>query len=158
MLNAERDQHQNRADEEGGVQAKAQALLEEGEIDELDLPGSDRGLGREQSRENVAGGDATTDGKDRRPGEPVAPHRMRRDELGVTHPSRGTVDRGAARLVREQARDLGIGEGLDEAEEDRERPNQDGRRAHRGGNAADGEQHERWDAAVSYTHLTLPTI
>src|SRR3546814_1038453 len=51
--------------------------------------------------------------------------------------------------------DLGIGEGLDEAEDDRDGPHQPGRRADRGGDAADGEQDERRHAA-RHTERPLP--
>jgi hypothetical protein len=81
MLNAEGDQHQDGADKERRVQAKAQPLLKEREIDELDLPRPDRRFGGKQRRQNVAGGNAATDGEHWCPGEPVTPHRQRRDEL-----------------------------------------------------------------------------
>jgi len=48
--------------------------------------------------------------------------------------------------VREQPGDLGIGEGLDKPEQDRHDPHDPGRFAHRGGNRADGEQHQRGHA------------
>ena len=147
MLDGEGDGDQDRADEEGRVEPELETFLQEAEIEQLDLPRPDRRVGREQGVEDVARGDAAADGEHRRPGEPVAPHRERRDELGIAHPGRRAIDRGAARFVREQAGDLGIGEGLDEAEQHRQRPHQDRGRADRGGDAADREQDESGHAA-----------
>ena len=123
---------------------------------ELDLPGADRGIGREKRIQDVAGGDAAADGEHRRPGEPIAPDRKRRDELGVAHPGGRAIDRCAARLVGKETGDLGIGEGLDKAEDDRQRPYQDRGRADGRGDAADGEEDERRDAARDPERI-LPT-
>ena len=147
MLDGEGDGDQDGADEEGRVPPELQILLEEAEIEQLDLPGADGGIRREQRIQDVTRGDAAADCEHRRPGQPVAPHRERGDELGVTHPCGRAVDRGPAGFVGEQPRDLGIGEGLDEAEQNRQRPHQDRRRAYGRGNAADREQHERRHAA-----------
>ena len=111
------------------------------------LPGLDRRVGGKEARQDIAGGDAGADGEHRRPGEPIAPDRERPEDLAVVDPGRRAVDRRAPGFVREHAGDLGIGEGLDEAHEDGERPDDIGRRADGGGNAADGEQHQRRHAA-----------
>ena len=52
---------QDRADEEGRVEPELETLLEEAEIEQLDLPGADRGIRREQGVQDVAGGDAAAD-------------------------------------------------------------------------------------------------
>jgi hypothetical protein len=113
----------------------------------------------EKRVQDIARGDAAADGEHWCPGEPIAPDRERRDELGVTHPSRSAVDRCATGLVGEEAGDLRIGEGLEKAEDDRQGPHQRRGRAHRRGNAADGEEDERRDAAcdqnASFQLMTL---
>ena len=102
--------------------------------------------GRERGK-NVSCCDAAADGQDRRPGEPIAPHREGRDQLAVADPCRRAIDGGAPGLAREHPCNLGIGESLDEAEQHRERPHDVGRGADGSGDAADREQHQRRDAA-----------
>jgi hypothetical protein len=159
MLNGKGNQKQDCADEESRVEAQPEAFLHEAEVCELDLPGADRGVRREKRVQDIARGDAAADGEHWCPGEPIAPDRERRDELGVTHPSRSAVDRCATGLVGEEAGDLRIGEGLEKAEDDRQGPHQRRGRAHRRGNAADGEEDERRDAAcdqnASFQLMTL---
>ena len=79
----------------------------------------------------------------RRPGEPVAPDRQGRDQLGIAQPGRRAIDRGAARLVAEHPRHFGIGEALQEAHDHRDHPDQEGQLARRPRDAADREQHQR---------------
>jgi hypothetical protein len=70
-----------------------------------------------------------------------------RDQLGIAQPRRRAVDRGATRLLTEQARDLGIGEGLEEAHDHRDDPHQESELPGGAGNAADREQDEGGNAA-----------
>ena len=102
---------------------------------------------RRQRAQYVGRGDRAAERQHRRPGEPVAPHRQRRDELGIAQPCRRAIDRGAARLRREQAGDLGVGEGLDQAEDHRGDPDGEGEIAGGAGDAADREKHQRRHAA-----------
>ena len=151
MLNGEGQQHQDRADEEGPVHRQRH---DSAEVDGEQRPVVDRhqrrggsgfvhdcagsGLGRDVvgdrigasgagsiSIEDVARRDRGAEREHRRPGDPVAPDRQRRDELAVAQPGRRAIDRRAARLVREQARDFRIGEGLDEAHQHRHDPDRD---------------------------------
>ena len=55
MLDQEARQHQNQADEEGGVDAQRQPFLDRSEVDQGELPSVDGGIGREEKTENVAG-------------------------------------------------------------------------------------------------------
>ena len=122
-------------------------------IGRIAKPGNDlgRALGeagdRRQRTEDVGRGDGAAERQHRRPGQPVAPHRERRDELRIAQPGRRAIDRRTARLGRKQAGDLGIGEGLDQPENDRAGPDDEGELARRSGNAADREQHQRGHAA-----------
>ena len=148
MLDREGHEHRDGADHEGRVDAQRETLLERAEIEQRDLPGVDRGLWiREQQGQDVAGGETRADREHRRPREPVAPHRHGCEELAVGHPGDGPVHGRAARLAREQARDLRVGEGLQEAEADRHGPHDPGWLADRRGYRADGEQHQRRHAA-----------
>ena len=96
----------------------------------------------EQRVEDVARRDGAAQRQDRAPGEPVAPHGKRRDELRIAQPGRCSVYGSAARLVGEHAGDFGIGEGLQEAHDHRDDPHQEGKLARGAGDAADGEEHE----------------
>ena len=102
---------------------------------------------RRQRAEDIGRSDRAAERQHRRPGEPVAPHRQRCDELGITQPGGSAIDRGAARLRRKQAGNLGIGEGLDQAEDHRGYPDGEGEIAGRPGDAADREKHQRRHAA-----------
>ena len=147
MLDGEAEQQQDHAQEEGGIDPQRQPLVDEAEIGDGPLPGQDRGIGGEESRQHIARGDAGADGEHRRPGEPVAPDRERPEDLAVVDPGRGAVDGCTPGFVGEHAGDLGIGEGLGEAHEDGKRPDDIGRRADGGRDAADGEQHQGRHAA-----------
>ena len=137
----------DRAEHEHGVDPQAQARLDGVEIQQRELPGVDDGIGREQAIQNIAGRQPRADRLHRRPGKPVAPDRDRRDQLAVADPGDGPVDRGAAGFVGKQSRDLGVGEGLDEAHHDGGDPDDPGHIADDGGNGADREQHQRRHAA-----------
>ena len=102
---------------------------------------------RRERVEDVGRRDRAAERQHRRPGEPVAPHRQRRDEFRIAQPGGGAIDRGAARFVREQAGDLGVGEGLHETHDHGRGPDQEGERAGRAGDAADRKQDEGGNAA-----------
>ena len=138
---------------EVALMRQGQAVLEEAQVGERDAPGQDRRVGGEERGEDVAGGDAAADGQHRRPGDPVAPDRERRDDPSVADPGGGAVDRGPAGLARKQAGDLGIGVGLDVAHQHRDDPDHPGRVADRGGDAADREQDQRRHAAGDPEHV-----
>ena len=97
----------------------------------------------------IARGDGAAERQHGRPGEPVAPYRQRRDELRIAQPGSGAIDRRAARLIAEHAGDLGIGEGLHEAHDHGDDPDQEGEFSGRAGNAADREQDQRRHAAAT---------
>ena len=156
MLNGEGDQDQDRADEEGRVEPKPEAFLHEAEVEELDLPGADRGFGWEERIQDIARGDTAADGKHRRPGEPIAPHRERRDEFRVAHPGGCAIDRCSARLVGKETGNLRVGKGLEKAEDDGQGPDKHRGCTHGRGNAADGEEDESGDAARDPESI-LPT-
>ena len=147
MLHGEGQQQQGSTQEEGRIDAQRQPGVDEVEIGDGDDPGVDRRICGKETDQDVAGGNAGADGKHRRPGKPIAPHRKRPEDLAVAHPGRGTIDGRAPGFVREHARDLGIGERLDEAHDDGQGPDDVGGRADGGGDAADGEQHQRRHAA-----------
>ncbi len=63
------------------------------------------------------------------------------------HPGDRAVDRGAARLVGKQPGDLGVGEGLNESQGDRSRPDDPRQLADGRGDRADRKQHQRRHAA-----------
>ena len=102
---------------------------------------------RRERVEDVGGSDGAAERQHGRPGKPVAPHRQRRDQLRVAHPGGRAIDRRAARFVRKEAGDLGVGEGLNEAHDHGDDPDQESDLSGCAGDAADGEQHEGWNAA-----------
>jgi hypothetical protein len=55
VLDQEARQHQNQADEEGGVDAQFQPFLDRSEVEQGELPGVDGGIRREEKTEDVAG-------------------------------------------------------------------------------------------------------
>jgi hypothetical protein len=156
VLNGERRKQNDGADEEGRVDAQRQAAREPAEIEQGDLPGVDGGRGREQHVQHVACAHAGADGQHRRPCEPVAPDRERCEQLAVADPGDGAVDGGATRLVRKEPRDFCIREGLDEAESDREHPDDPRRLADSRRDRTDREKYERRNTA-RYPEGACPT-
>ena len=104
-----------------GVDAQAQAGLDDSQIEQRQLPGIDQ---RNPAR-TVRSGCS----RPRAPSPSPAPATRRTScttprwarQLAVAHPADGAIDGRAAGLVRKQPRDLRIGEGLDEAHGDRQR-------------------------------------
>src|SRR5262249_5372972 len=129
MLDDIAGQQDGSTQEERGVDTQLQPFLDETEVGDVPLAGGYANPGRAEPGQDVAGGDARPNGKHRRPGEPVAPDGKGTEDLAVMDPGRGAIDRRTPRFVREQAGDLGIGEGLDEAHQDGERPDDVGGRA-----------------------------
>ncbi len=193
MLDREGDEHQHRADPEGGVQREADraetvgeqrpapqrgreggdAILRDESGDGIlrRLAGVERepfgdagrirrhrtGMGGDPFRhvgivgagngrqhvQDVSRRDGAAEREHGRPGEPVAPDREGRNQLGIAHPGRRAIDGGAAGLVGEEAGDFRIGEGLDEAHHHGDEPYEERHLSGGARNAADGEQDQR---------------
>ena len=73
MLDREHDQHDDRANDERGVDPQRQAILEETQIDERDLPRVDGRIRGVEDRQEIAGAETGADRQHRRPGQPVGP-------------------------------------------------------------------------------------
>ena len=92
--------------------------------------------------ENIERRDGAAERQDGAPGEPVAPHRQRRDEFRIAQPGGCSVYGGSAGFAAEHAGHFGIREGLQEAHDHRDDPDKEGKLAGGAGDAADREQHQ----------------
>ena len=98
---------------------------------------------RVQRVQDVACGNHAAQAQHRAPGEPVAPDRQRPDQLGIAQPGRSPVDRRPPGLVLEHAGKFGIGEGLQEAHDHRDDPDDKGRLARDTCDPTHREEHQR---------------
>jgi hypothetical protein len=99
---------------------------------------------REELRLQQDAGDEAVDRQDDRPADPVAERRDRADQGQVLPPGLVRVQRDAAGLVREHARELRVDVVLQCAQADRDRPEQEGAgRAESADRAAERRDEER---------------
>ncbi len=122
MLHRKDQQQDERAQKESRIDPQSQTLFQRIKVQNCDLPCPQRGVRVKEHRQVVTRSQPTSNGQNRCPGQPVAPDRKRRQKAAVAHPGRGAIDGRPAAFRRKEARDLGIDEGLDKAETDRQYP------------------------------------
>ena len=147
MLQGKGHQQKARGDNRNEVDPQVQSIANDAKIQQLDLPGVDCGIGREQAGHDIARPQTGAERKHRGPGQPVAPDRNRRDELAIGQPRCRAIDGGPAGLMRIEPGNLGIDEGLDEPHQDRDNPDHPARLADDRRNPAHGQQYARRHSA-----------